>query len=102
MSFFDNLSYFHFLRPFWLFGLLLLPLIYIAMRKRALSKSDWSNAIDPVLLKHLLPSSQQQKKQSRHFGMLFVIALAFLAMSGPAWQEKPQEVVKLTDNMVVI
>jgi len=102
MSFFDNLSYFHFLRPFWLLGLFVLPIIYIAMRKRALSNSDWSNAIDPTLLKHLLPSNQQQNKQNRHFGMLAVLSFSFIAMAGPAWQEKPQEVVKLTDNMVVV
>ena len=102
MSFFDNLSYFHFLRPLWLLGLLVLPLIYIAMRKRALSNSDWSSAIDPALLKHLLPSNQQQNKKHRHFGMLAVLGLAFIAMAGPAWQEKPQEVVKLTDNLVVV
>ena len=72
------------------------------MRKRALSNSDWSSAIDPTLLKHLLPSNQQQNKQNRHFGMLAVLSFAFVAMAGPAWQEKPQEVVKLTDNMVVL
>lgn len=102
MSFFDNLSHFHFLRPLWLFGLLLLPLIYVAMRKRALSNSDWAKAIDPTLLKHLLPSNAQQQKQSRHFGMTLVLGFCFIALSGPAWQEKPQEVIKLTDNMVVI
>ena len=102
MSFFDNLSDFHFLRPLWLLGLFGLPLIYIAMRKRALSNSDWSSAIDPALLKHLLPSDQQQNKKHRHFGMLVVLGLAFIAMAGPAWQEKPQEVVTLTDNMVVV
>ena len=102
MSFFDNIALFHFLRPLWLLGLLILPVIYVAMRKRALSNSDWSSAIDPSLLKHLLPSNQQQNKQNRHFGMLAVLCFAFIAMAGPAWQEKPQEVVKLTDNMVVI
>jgi len=102
MSFFDNIALFHFLRPLWLLGLLILPVIYVAMRKRALSNSDWSSAIDPTLLKHLLPSNQQQNKQNRHFGMLAVLCFAFIAMAGPAWQEKPQEVVKLTDNMVVI
>jgi Ca-activated chloride channel family protein len=102
MSFFENIAAFHFLRPLWLLGLLLLPVIFIAMRKRALSNSDWSSAIDPALLQHLLPSNQQQKKQNRHFGMLAGLGLAFIAMAGPAWQEKPQEVVKLTDNMIVI
>jgi len=102
MSFFDNLENFHFLRPLWLLGLLVLPIIYIAMRKRALSNSDWSSAIDPALLKHLLPGNQQKIKQSRHFGMIAVLCFAFVAMAGPAWQEKPQEVVKLTDNMIVI
>jgi Ca-activated chloride channel family protein len=102
MSFFENIESFHFLRPVWLLGLLILPVIFIAMRKRALSNSDWSSAIDPALLQHLLPSSQQRNKQNRHFGMIAVLAFAFIAMAGPAWQEKPQEVVKLTDNVVVI
>jgi len=102
MNFFDNIAYFHFLRPFWLLALLLLPIIYIAMRKRSISNSDWSSAIDPILLKHLLPSAQQKHKQNRHFSMLAVLGFAFIAMAGPAWQEKPQEVVKLTDNMVVV
>jgi len=102
MSFFDHLSQFHFLRPLWLLGLLLLPVVYVAMRKRALSNNNWSNAIHPTLLKHLLPSHQQQRKRTRHFGMTLVLGFTFIAMSGPTWQEKPQEIVKLTDNMVVI
>ncbi|MFT6266082.1 MAG: Ca-activated chloride channel family protein, partial [Oleiphilaceae bacterium] len=102
MSFFEHIASFHFLRPLWLVGLLVLPVIFIAMRKRALSNSDWSSAIDPVLLQHLLPSNQQQKKQNRHFGMTALLGFAFIAMAGPAWQEKPLEVVKLTDNVVVV
>jgi len=102
MSFFDDFSQFHFLRPMWLLGLLLLPLVWFAIRKRALSGSDWANAIDPQLLKHLLPKQHDKAKYGSYYSVLVLFATCIIAMSGPSWQEKPQPILKLTDNMVVI
>lgn len=102
MSFFDAFSQFHFLRPVWLFGLIGLPVIWIALRKRALAGSDWASAIDPQLLKHLTPTDKQQSKHQFHAVILWVLALGLFSMAGPSWQEKPQPVIKVTDNMVVI
>jgi len=102
VSFFDNLSQFHFLRPLWLSGLVLLPLIWLIFKHKAQAASDWSHAIAPNLLKHLMPTQQTQAKQRTVFSLLLLIAFSFISMSGPSWQEKPQPVVKISDDMVVI
>ena len=102
MSFFDNFSQFHFLRPEWLWTLLLLPLLWRAMHKQIQAGSDWSTAIDPKLLKYLMPKKEINTKHSSFYGLIILIALSIISISGPSWQEKPQPVLKLSDNMVVI
>ena len=102
MSFFDSLSQFHFLRPLWLLGLFILPFVWVAVRKHAQQNSDWSTAIEPQLLDHLLPKKEVKEKQSTHYSLILLFALCIIAISGPSWQEKPQPIIKLTDNMVVI
>ena len=102
MSFFDNLLQFHFLRPLWLCGLLLLPLVWLIFKNKARTGSDWSHAIAPNLLKHLMPAQQTQAKQRTVYSLLLLIAFSFISISGPSWQEKPQPVIKISDDMVVI
>ena len=46
---------FHVLRPELLSGLLICPLLALALWHRRTRQGDWSRAIDPELLPYLMP-----------------------------------------------
>lgn len=93
---------FHFLRPLWLVGLILLPLIWWLLAPGTKRSSDWSKSIAPQLLKHLTPTSQQQSSPLGRRLVLPALVLTLLALAGPSWQQKPSPVVQVKDDMVVI
>jgi Ca-activated chloride channel family protein len=98
----DFLSAFHFLRPFWLFGILALPFVWITLRKLNFSGGDWGQSIDPKLLKHLTPNSSSNKESTQSWPPIAILFFALLGLSGPSWEKKPLPVAQLQDDMIVI
>jgi len=80
---------FHFLRPDWLFALLPLAALLIALLVRGRRDTPWSEVVDAHLLPHLLVG----KGGGRSVLPLAILGVAWtlgvLAMAGPAWMEKP-------------
>lgn len=98
-------SQFHFLRPEVLFLLLLCPLIAWLFRQHHRSGNDWSRSIAPELLVHLTrdPATKGGRRRfSQPWLVALLSALAILALAGPAWQQKPQPVAQVKDDLVVI
>lgn len=106
----ELLHSFHFLRPWWLLGLLALPLIVWLGARRDSGHVALSQLVDPVLLPHLL----RGRPSHRHLPVgLFVLGwtLAVLALAGPTWSRvgqplyanRPAQVVaiSLSRNMLV-
>jgi len=93
-----------FLRPLWLAGLLLLPVLAWWWHAQAPRRGVWQDAVDAHLLPHLLEAtaSAQQRPWARWFGLL-AAALALVALAGPSvrkvelplWQSKAPLVVVL-------
>jgi len=75
----------HFLRPYWLLALLLVPALAVIhlWRKR---QEHWQQAIDPHLLIHLLEGGKSYKRTAQII-KLCVLVLAILALAGPSWQK---------------
>lgn len=101
---FAAIAHLHFLRPWWLFGLLALPLLAWWWRARAQRRSVWQDAVDAHLLPHLLDDEGGTSR--RHWaGRLAMLALALvvMALAGPSfrkadhplWQTKAPLVVAL-------
>jgi len=97
----DVLNQFHFLRPLWLLGLALLPLLYLLAKHASQHHSSWSQAINPQLLKYLLDDSQQAAKKWPLSLFIAAFALCLLALAGPVWKKIPQPVHQ-SDNALVI
>ena len=101
---FADLAQLHFLRPWWLPGLLALPLLAWWWRVRPQRRSVWQDAVDAHLLPHLLDGGggAQRRHWAGTLGLL-AAALALLAMAGPSfrkvehplWQSKAPLVVAL-------
>jgi len=83
----------HFLRPQWLWLLLLVPLLIGLNRLWQPSKNQWQQAIDPHLLKHLLVAGNTHRKTAIVFKLLILIIVA-LALAGPSWRQLEQPLIK--------
>lgn len=85
----DALSAFHFLRPQWLWALLLLlPLLAWGMRRRH-HAGAWSRVCDPELLQAQLQRGESHASRALPL-LLLGAALGVVAMAGPSWQQLPQ------------
>jgi Ca-activated chloride channel family protein len=97
-----NLELFHFIRPYWLLGLLPLFIILWLLIHRHLSSGNWAKVCDPELLPHILIA--QNKKQQKSPFYLFAIGglLAILALAGPTWERLPQPSFRDTSALVIL
>ncbi len=81
----------HLLRPWWLLGLLALPLLWRALRLQGADAQAWRDAVDAHLLEYLLvPGEQSTPTRSPRWLVAIAWTLACLALAGPAWERLPQ------------
>lgn len=78
----------HFLRPWWLLGLLLLPALAVYWRHRQRRRNAWRGAVDAHLLPHLL--SGGELRQGLPWAWLLALGLGVLALAGPSWRDSAQ------------
>lgn len=103
MSGFDPLSFtgLHFVRPLWLLGLLALPLLAWLWRRRAARANVWRENVDAHLLPHLLEPGSAQRARWGMRTALLGLALALIAMAGPAWRQVEQPLWQTRAPLVV-
>ena len=97
------LADFHFLRPFWLLLLLLIPILYLAFRQMRLGDSGWSRLIPARMLAPLIRhhgSSGKATKSPLATATVALIVLS-LALAGPAWREAPTPLKQPGDSLVI-
>lgn len=94
---------FHFLRPFWLLLLLLLPILYLAFRQMRLGDSGWSRLIPARLLSPLIrhDGSSGKATKSPLAPAAVVLIILSLALAGPAWREAPTPLKQPGDSLVI-
>ncbi|QTN40276.1 VWA domain-containing protein [Marinobacter salsuginis] len=94
---------FHFLRPFWLLLLLLLPILYLAFRQMRLGDSGWSRLIPARLLSPLIRHNGSSGKTAKSPLAPATAALVILslALAGPAWREAPTPLKQPGDSLVI-
>ena len=80
---------FHFLRPYWLLGLLPALLIWWGYIRRSDQVARWRETIDPHLLEHLLVGEQKQSRFRPVNVLLATWIITVFALAGPAWEREP-------------
>ena len=75
---------FHLLRPELLWGLLIFPLLVVALWHRRTRQGDWGRAIDPELLPYLMPEDSDKTRQTSIWMPALLLSLIVLAAAGPA------------------
>lgn len=97
-----SLQDFHFVRPWWLLGILPALLLVIFLWKRKASYGSWDKVISPHLLPHLMQGGQAVQHRAPLLLLLAGWLLACVAMAGPTWQKLPQAVQKKIDAQVIV
>ena len=79
-----QLTAFHFIRPYWLLALVLIPLLFRLAKNHRRRNSSWAQAIDQSLLAFLLePNAGRNSRTPLRLAAL-AIALPAVALAGPA------------------
>ena len=91
----------HFLRPQWLWALLLVPALLLAGWYRWRHAADWRRAVDPHLLPHLLQGDGRHGN-ARWLLAALGAALAVLALAGPSWRQVEQRLWQSKLPLVVV
>ena len=91
----------HFLRPYWLFGFLILFTLVLYWLKKPASLRTLQHICDTHLLPHLI---QTTATQSRKIWVFPVISLSFIlvSLSGPAFVKLPVPIFKSERAHVVV
>jgi Ca-activated chloride channel family protein len=91
----------HWLRPAWLWALLVLPLIAWAWRRVRRRQSAWREWVDPHLLPHLLDAHAGRRARGALWLGLVGYVLAVCALAGPSWRQVPQPLWQSRAPLVV-
>ncbi len=96
------ISEFHFLRPIWLLAVPLVWWMVFLLRKKWWQKGDWDGEVEPHLLEFLATSHSQHKRKLLPWVMCLAGTLLLLSLAGPAWQKKPQPLIKKSQARVLV
>lgn len=85
----ELLQAFHFLRPWWLLGLLPLLLTWRYGDRGGRTRDQWAQVIAPHLLGAMMVRSSAQRWFNPVRVAVVMMSLGFIAVAGPAWERQP-------------
>lgn len=91
----------HFLRPEWLWALLLVPLALLGTSYLQRRRSRWHEAVDAHLLSHLLTGTGKRRWWGR-VALSLGLLLAVLALAGPSWRQVEQPLWETKTPLVIV
>lgn len=96
-----DLAAFHFLRPWWLLGLIGAAALYVAIRMAYDADRQWRGVIEPHLLAHLLViGGRRTWFRPQHLTSL-VLVIGSVALAGPAWERELPPFTEDTAPLVI-
>ena len=96
------LSALHFLRPWWLLALLVLPLLAWWWRSQAQRRNPWRDVVDAHLLPHLLEGAAEDRARAwPRWLALSAAALAIVALAGPGFGKDEQPLWQAQEPLVI-
>ncbi|MDX8377401.1 MAG: VWA domain-containing protein [Mariprofundales bacterium] len=96
------LSDLHFLRPWCLLILIIIPVLYWYLGRNHAAGGAWRKACDPELLEHLLSVSTQSKRATGRLATCLLLTIMIIALAGPAWQRLPQPVFTQQSALILV
>ncbi|HEY9134911.1 MAG TPA: hypothetical protein VIM85_03850, partial [Pseudomonadales bacterium] len=101
-EFFQLLSNFHFIRPWWLLSLVPAGFILLFLWQAKGQNSSWSGIISNQLLPYLLVEQHSPQAKAPWYLLGLVWLLLSIALAGPAWKEIPQPVERKVQARVIV
>jgi Ca-activated chloride channel family protein len=92
----------HFVRPDWLWALLLLPLAMLARWYRRRRHARWHDAVDPHLLPHVTTGGKARGGVWGTLALLLGLLLAVVALAGPSWRQVEQPLWESKTPLVIL
>ena len=103
IRFMNTLQEFHFIRPWWLLGLVVIPVIFFFRYRNTQQRSGWDKVISRDLLSVLIPTAGiHSLHRWIEFVTLGLFVIAIVAVAGPTWQRVPSPTEYVQDDLVVI
>lgn len=91
----------HFLRPWWLAALVLLPALAWWWRRRQHGRSAWQALVDPHLLPRLLEPGGDRRSRIGYGLAVLAYVIAVLALAGPSWRQSEQPLWQNRTSLVI-
>ena len=96
------LSAVHFLRPWWLLALLVLPVLAWWWRRSSGQRNPWRDVVDAHLLPHLLDGELEDRERAwPRWLALLGSALAIIALAGPGLGKDEQPLWQANEPLVI-
>jgi Ca-activated chloride channel family protein len=92
---------FHFLRPWWLLGVLFAVGFVLLVARQNDIRARWREMIAPHLLDHLLVDRTRNSRFRPYHLAAFLLLLGSLAAAGPTWQQEHPPFVKDDASLVI-
>ena len=93
---------FHFLRPYWLIGLILPVLIYLQSYSQQKAESAWSKVCDENLLDFLLIKSNGEKRKWPMISAVVAVLFLVVALAGPTWSKKSNPALSVENPVMIM
>ncbi len=93
---------FHFLRPYWLIGLILPVLIYLKSYSQQKAESAWSKVCDENLLDFLLIKSNGEKRKWPMISAVVAVLFLVVALAGPTWSKKSNPALSVENPVMIM
>ena len=90
---------FHFLRPWWLLGLIVPCLVYVFSYRQAAARSAWYKVCDKNLLDFLLVKSGDSKAGASSATAAAAALFLVLALAGPSWIKKENPALSVENTI---
>jgi len=97
----ELLDAFHFLRPWWLLGLIPLVLTVLYAKRLKDPVAQWQKTISPHLLKALTVKGERGQWFNPISLSVLAMILGVLAVAGPSWERKPLPFVQDEAALVI-
>lgn len=93
---------FHFLRPQWLWGLLVLMPLALWVWAGNATAGAWKAIVDPALQPFMLTAGTRQTRWYKRVWLLLFWLLSVLALAGPTWEQRPTPLTRSEQARIVV
>lgn len=93
---------FHFLRPWWLLGLIIPAAVYVFIYKNSQIQSAWQKVCDKNLLDYLLIKNNGTKGYKASVSAALITLFLVMALAGPTWLKKENPALSVENPVMIL